>query len=731
MARHYKKHHRDRRRAPEKDPRLSALARLLLLKLFLAEQPLERRDLLKNIENSGYTSTEFKQEIAQLIRRGLVESKGKSKLSLNRAAPLYTGTLVMKPAGFGFATELHPVGKSKTKLEDPFIPSSAMSSARHGDRILMLVNLESRRKNPEAEVLGCLEHGSSILTGFFHIERNRYVVYPEDPRFPFTITLDQLPKTTGKPELGDVVIVRLDEKKSTPSSVRGKLLEILGNPDLPEVQLRMVTEKYGLPAKFSPQALEDAKQAETAPDLAEREDLRDILHYTIDGEDAKDFDDAIAVLKLDHGYRLYVSIADVAAYVIPGSRLDIEAYERGTSTYFPGFVLPMLPENLSNNLCSLMADVDRLTMTAVLDFDRKGMLLKKRFTRSIIRSKMRFTYEIVKRIIVDQDDETRRRFKKFLTPLKWATELGEALQHQRIKRGSLALTIPEAEIRLDKKGGVVAIDTKLRSFANQLIEEFMLAANEAVAGTFAERGVDLLYRIHERPDPDKVKDFTAIAKAFGLNPGDAAPTPQWYNGLVSQVQGTDREFIVNSLLLRTLQQARYSSENTGHFGIGAPDYTHFTSPIRRYPDLIVHRLLANLISPTGDSGKKDLPPAPYPTLKAAGLHLSERERNSISAEREMAERLKCRYMEPRIGERFKAIISSLSDTMFFVELLDQFVSGTVFLSSLTDDHYLHDWKRHRLIGDITGKIFQVGKIIEVELTEVDTSTRKIIFKVTG
>ncbi len=202
----------------------------------------------------------------------------------------------------------------------------------------MLVNLESRRKNPEAEVLGCLEHGSSNLTGFFHIERNRYVVYPEDPRFPFTITLDQLPKTADKPEIGDVVIVRLDEKKSTPSSVRGKIIEILGNPDLPEVQIRMVAEKYGLPGKFSPEALQDATQAETAPEPAEREDLRDILHYTIDGEDAKDFDDAIAVLKMGHGYRLYVSIADVAAYVIPGSRLDIEAYERGTSTYFPGFV---------------------------------------------------------------------------------------------------------------------------------------------------------------------------------------------------------------------------------------------------------------------------------------------------------------------------------------------------------------------------------------------------------
>lgn len=728
MARHHKKHRQGSRRAPERNRSLSALARLILLNLFLAEQPLDRQVLLKKLQKSGYSTAEFKEEITRLVRHGLAERKGKSKLALNRAAPLYTGTLEMKPAGFGFATDIHSVGNRKTKLEDPFIPRSGLFSARHADRILMLVNLESRRKNPEAEVLGSLEHGSSTLTGFFHSERNRHVVYPEDPRFPFTVVLDQLPKSTDKPETGDVVIVRLDEKKSTTSSIHGQIIEILGNPDLPEVQIRMVAEKYGLPGKFSQETLQEAKQAETAPDPADREDLRDILHYTIDGEDAKDFDDAIAVIKLRHGYRLYVSIADVAAYVKPGTSLDAEAYERGTSIYFPGFVMPMLPENLSNNLCSLMADVDRLTMTAILDFDRRGLLLKKRFARSIIRSKMRFTYATVKGIIVDEDADLQHRFKTFLTPLKWAKELGEALLRQRMKRGSIALTIPEAEIRLDENGRVVAIDGKQRSFANQLIEEFMLAANEAVAGTFAERGVDLLYRIHEQPDPDKVKKFAAIANAFGLNPGEAEPTPQWYNSLVSQVQGSDREFIVSSLLLRTLQQARYSTDNTGHFGIGAPNYTHFTSPIRRYPDLIVHRLLASLISPAEESAG-DLSPTPNRPLKEAGRHLSERERNGISAEREMADRLKCRYMEPRIGERFRAIISSLSDTMFFVDLLDQFVSGAVFLSSLTDDYYLHDWKRHRLIGDITGKIFQVGEIIDVQLTEVDISTRKLIFTV--
>lgn len=726
MARHTRKNRRDSRRAPKENRGLSPLARHLLFCLFQAKEPIARRDLLKQIQQKGYSNSEFKDEIAQLNRQGLLEGKGRSKLTLNRAAPFFTGTLEMKPAGFGFATNIRPVGRKKTDLEDPFISRSALFSARHGDRILMLVNHKSRRKNPEADVLGTIDHGSRNLTGYFLAEGGRFVVYPEDPRFPFKVEIGRRPKSTAKLENGDVVIVRLDEKKSSNASVQGRIIEILGNPDLPEVQVRMVAEKYNLALQFSPEALQEAEAAEALPGLDNREDLRDILHFTIDGEDAKDFDDAIGITKLRNGYRLYVSIADVAAYIKPGTKLDREAYERGTSVYFPDFVLPMLPENLSNNLCSLIADEDRLTMTAVLDFDRHGLLLKKRFTRSTIRSSMRFTYTTVKQIIVDKDAATRRRFKDFLTPLKWAAELGETLQQQRLKRGSIALTIPEPEIQLDEDGRVTAILEKKRSFANQLIEEFMLAANEAVAGTFAERGLDLLYRTHEQPDPDKIKDFSTIAQAFGLNVRVTEATHKWYNDLVAQVQGTAKESIVNSLLLRTLQQARYSTDNIGHFGIGAANYAHFTSPIRRYPDLIVHRLLAALIG-AEEASKEYLSSPPSRSLKEAGLHLSERERNAISAEREMAERLKCRYMEARVGERFRAIISSLSDTMFFVDLVDEFISGGVLLASLTDDYYLHDWKRHRMVGDVTGRVLQIGEMIDVQLVEVDVNTRRIFF----
>lgn len=694
--------------------------------LYKSRDPVSRRDLQKKIQQQGYSNTEFKDEVSDLLQRGLIDSKGKSRLVLSRSAPLYIGTLEMKAGGFGFAIDITAVGSTGKKLEDPYISRSSLHSAQHGDKILVLVNVERRRRNPEGQVVGTIEQGSKRLIGFFHREGRNLVVYPEDRRFPFRVLLDTLPKEAENISNGDAVVIDLDREKFTQTRVSGRLVEVLGSPDLVQVQVRMVAEKFDLATAFDPAVLEEAEQCEAVPGYSGREDLREVLLYTIDGEDAKDFDDAVGVEKLRHGYRLHVAIADVAAYVQPGSKLDLEAYARGTSIYFPDTVLPMLPENLSNNLCSLMPDEDRLAMTAVLDFDRQGVLVGKRFCRSIIRSSQRFTYTTVKQIIVDRDAEVRRRYKPFLTSLKWAQELGQSLQARRIKRGSVRLTIPEPEIKLGADGGIEAIDATRRNFAHQLIEEFMLAANEAVAQTFVERGAELLYRIHERPDPDKVKEFSSIARALGLVFKETEPTPKWYNSLVSQVEDSPREFILNSMLLRTLQQARYSTDNVGHFGLGAPCYTHFTSPIRRYPDLVVHRLLAALLF-TDEKSEKGVDAAPSRTLHEAGLHLSARERNAVAAERDMDERLKCRFMEPRLGEHFRAIISALSDTLFFVELVDQFISGAVLLSSMTDDYYLHDWKRHRLIGDITGKVFRVGDVIDVELIEVDTISRKIYF----
>lgn len=372
-----------------------------------------------------------------------------------------------------------------------------------------------------------------------------------------------------------------------------------------------------------------------------------------------------------------------------------------------------------------MPDQDRLCVTAIIDYDQGGNVTGKRFVRSIIRSCRRFTYDLVSQIVIDKDPQVRRAHKAYLTPLKWAEELARKLLHKRLERGSIAFNLAEPEIVLDDAGRVVSIGRKKRSFANQIIEEFMLAANEAVAQFFSERGDNLLYRIHERPDPEKIKDFIYISRIFGVDLPENEPTPHWYNKLIDQVQDSPREFIVNNQLLRTLQQARYSSENCGHFGLGAPDYTHFTSPIRRYPDLIVHRLLIRLLDKKTESDKDAK--TPYRSLSEAGAHLSERERHAMNAERDMADRLKCRYMAGRIGERFTAVISAVTDSLIFVDLVDTFVSGAIALASLEDDYYLHDEKNCRLIGDVTGNVLQIGDLITVELVDVDMSSYKIFF----
>jgi ribonuclease R len=388
----------------------------------------------------------------------------------------------------------------------------------------------------------------------------------------------------------------------------------------------------------------------------------------------------------------------------------------------------MIPENLSNNLCSLVPGEDRLTVTALLEFDRDGVLQKKRFFRSIIRSHKRFTYDRVKQLVIDRDAEVRRSYKPFLTPLKWAVELAEALLKQRQKRGSVILNLAEAEIRLENGDTVASVRKCSRHFAHQVIEEFMLAANEAVARTFGEHGAALLYRVHDKPDREKVAEFIEIARILGLELPGISATQAWFCSLIEQVRDTKREFIVNNVLLRTMQQARYSDVNCGHFGLGATHYTHFTSPIRRYPDLIVHRLLCRLLG--ADRGeKKHAHRNPFQSLQEAGQYLSVRERNAIAAERDMTDKLKCRYMQGRIGDRFTAIISSVSDSLVYVDLIDHLISGAILLSDITDDYYLYDPRRYRIIGDISGKIYQVGDIVTVQAIDVDIPRNKIFFSI--
>jgi len=699
-----------------------SLERDVLAYVHGSEQAVSQADMVAELQLDRRGQKELILLLSDLVEQKILNQTGKNRFQLGKQHNLAVGVLEQNPRGFGFVTGVVGKGDGRSYVKDPSVEASRMGAARHGDTVLVRVFRVRQDGRPEAEVITVLKRGSDRLAGFVSFERNRIRVTPEDLRFPFSVFIDDtIPENL---QAGDAVIVQLADGQEETGSLRGRIIEVLGNPDLIDVQMRLVIEKFKLPHIFSDQAeQESALLPDEITETKGREDLREILHVTIDGETAKDFDDAVAVLKTKKGFRLYVSIADVSHFVRPGTALDKEAYERGTSIYFPGRVIPMLPEKISNNLCSLIPDRDRLAFTAILDFDRQANVVKKRFVKSIIRSHKRFTYTTVRQILIDNDKEVRGLHKAFLTPLKWAGELATVLQKQRKDRGAIGFTLPESDIDLDEAGRIRSIGRAERNFAHQIIEEFMLSANEAVAETFTEHSVNALYRIHERPDPIKVQEFTGFAQTLGLHLPKHRQDPDWFGQVLELVKGSPKEYVVNNLLLRTMQQARYDMRNVGHFGLAATDYTHFTSPIRRYPDLLVHRALFDFVSRSKEN-KKNLSPE---NLKEIGPFLSSRERVAVGAEREMNDRLKVRYMQDKIGESFDAVISGVNGFAFFVELLELFVSGSVAISELRDDYYVYDPKHHRLMGERSARMYQLGDLVRVTLLDVDPRKNRINF----
>jgi len=724
-----KRKYQTSRRSEKKNTAKQNMARVqyklengLLAYLYSSEKPVAIEKISSVLSEKDKNHDEIQSTINSLLSKKLIRKTGKTRFVLNKTAPLYEGILEKSPKGFGFATDTVPHLGAVQLSKDPYIAPAMTGSAQHGDSVLIRVTKTRNDGRPEGAVIKILSYGRDTIAGFYHSGPHGGTVYPEDPRFPFDITIKD---TRFKPDEGDAVIVRLTRATQSPGSTFGEIIELLGNPDNIDIQMRLVIEKFSLPHTFSKHALHEAeKLPNNFIPSANRHDLRDTDHITIDGETAKDFDDAIYVKKTRSGYQLYVSIADVSYFVQPGSHLDKEAYSRGTSIYFPGRVIPMLPERLSNNLCSLVPNKDRFTVTAILNFDRNGNLLRKKFTRSIIRSRHRFTYTTVSQILIDKNPTVRRLHKPFLTHLKWAYELATALHNKRKKRGSINFTIPESKITLTDTGEILTITPYERNFAHQIIEEFMLAANEAVAEFLIQSHRKSLYRVHERPDTEKIAEFCTFAKSQGLDLPDTDNSPIWFAKIVEQCKGTKTEYIINSLLLRTMKQAHYSPQNVGHFGLASSHYTHFTSPIRRYPDLSVHRELILKIT-KNDTAHKDI--KRNLNLQEAGSFLSRRERIGIQAERDINERLKARYMARHIGKNFKAIISGVSDFAVFIELKDTFISGSIGLKHLGNDYYLHDEKHYRLIGEQSGTIFQIGDPIQVTLLDVDFGNNRIYF----
>ncbi len=718
-------HHPRDKQNSRKQPRENLLDQQLLTLFYHSSKPLRDKDILDKLGLTHSSQKTLFQLLTDLTKKKVLKQTGKHSYQAGPKHGLFEGVVDQNARGFGFVTNLTSKISPPGYTKDPFLSPSNMRSARHGDKVLIRVFRVKKDGRPEAEVLSILERGRDHLAGFISRENGKYIVTPEDTRYPFTVFLSSKPEE--KIPDGYAVIVKLNDETDSASRQRGELVEVLGDPTSVDVQMRMVIEKFNLPHTFSKETITQVENiSDTITPTKNRLDLRKIRHVTIDGETAKDFDDAVAVTKTRSGYRLYVSIADVSSYVPPGSPLDKDAYQRGTSIYFPGRVIPMLPEKLSNNLCSLVPDQDRYAFSAILDFDRQGHLRKKKFSKSIICSKKRFTYTTVKQILIDKDPDVRRAHKAFLTPLKYAEELARALMVVREERGSIGFSIPEPFISLDDEGRIKSIQRTERNFAHQLIEEFMLAANEAVAETFTENKLDGLYRIHERPSPEKVKEFIDFARSLGLTLPPYRQDPDWFGEVLKVVKGTPKEYVINNLLLRAMQQARYDTKNVGHFGLAATDYTHFTSPIRRYPDLTVHRTLQTFLTRNAPVRVKKKDKGGL-SLTEMGKALSTKERDAVRAEREMNDRLKIQFMKGKIGEEFDAVISGVNSSAIFVELLELFISGGISLSALRDDHYIYDEKRHRITGKSGGRSFQIGNLIRVKLVDVNSRSNRISF----
>ncbi len=745
---------------------------------------------------------------------------------------MVAGRLIGHRDGYGFVVPETPLAKADL---DIYIPADGMGSAMHGDRVEVRVVRSDARGRLEGRILRVLDRAQKTVVGEFHCgERTNYVL-PFDQRLPFEIVIPRGQEWPAPGEeasgrhrqfggesegrrsragatlrrsareldhlIVDVEITHFPEP-GRPGNPRGRVIEILGRRDEFGVDVEIMIRKYHLPHRFPADVL--AQASDTPQYISDRErearrDFRSLPIVTIDGETAKDFDDAVYVERLGDGkggkYLLQVHIADVAHYVRPGTALDREARLRGTSVYFPDRAVPMLPLELSNGICSLNPRVDRLAMSALMEIDAQGRLVEYEIVPGIIRSAERMTYTAVRDILAGERAACQRH-APLVENFKLMEELARVLNRSRERRGSIDFDLPEPEIKFDEYGRMIGVTRSERNIAHRIIEEFMLAANQAVAEYLERRGVPTLYRIHEKPDPKKVLEFEEIAATFGYSLGINLPsmprvriqsrdereryprfyenldavvleiTSQHYQRLTQRIAGKPEERILSYLMLRSLKQARYSEENVGHFALAAPTYTHFTSPIRRYPDLIVHRILKAALEKPGGSGRvKNLEaesPRPLSALKrgghgrvapgsnpasggnpllpggalvhpqelhALGLETSEAERRAADAERELMDWKKVSFMAGRLGEEFEALVIGLTNHGFFVELTDLFVEGFVPLANLHDDHYIYREALRAIVGQRSKKAYHLGGRVTVRLDRIDRSGSKLEFSI--
>ncbi|MCI6275422.1 MAG: ribonuclease R [Clostridium sp.] len=687
-----------------------------------AYKPMHISELAKIFDISKRDARDFQDTIKAMEKEGLIIKTNNDKVALPERMGMIVGKLSVHQKGFGF---LIP---DDEEHQDVFIPSSFINGALHGDRVMVQITKEDiGKKKCEGEVVKIIDRANKTVIGVFESSRNFGFVVPEDKRIQNDIFIPKA-KTNGA-EDGDVVIVEIIEWAGKRRNPEGKVIDILGKKGDKGIDILTIIKKHGLPEEFPPKVQKYAEGIEEEIPKSEykrRVDLRDVRMVTIDGEDAKDLDDAVSIERLENGnYKLGVHIADVSNYVKELNPLDKEALKRGTSVYLIDRVIPMLPRELSNGICSLNPKVDRLTLSCIMTIDKKGKVLDHEIVESIIRTDERMTYTDVTKILKDHDEELINRYDYLYDDFKAMEELCNILRAKRLGRGAIDFNFEESKIILNENGKPIDIKPYDREIANRMIEEFMLVCNETVAEHMYWANVPFVYRIHEDPDEDKLQHFSDFIYNMGYSLKSSREVhPKALQAILEKVQGKKEETVVSTLLLRSMMQAKYSPECVGHFGLAAKYYCHFTSPIRRYPDLMIHRIIKEFIN-----GKID----PKRSERLSGIvdyaskQSSDMERRAQDAEREVDDLKKAEYMSERIGEQYHGIISSVTNFGFFVELPNT-IEGLVHITELDDDYYVYDERHLSLIGELTKKIYRLGDEVKIKVDRVNIDTHDIYFK---
>jgi len=688
-------------------------------------KPLTESELVQALAESGEGDVPWRELILALEQSGHIIKTRYHRYGLPEQMNLVVGHLLMQAPGYGFV-----VPQVKNGQSDIYIPSHALGEAFHQDKVVVrLVSKPAGDRKAEGEVIRVLARRNETIVGTFSGSSGEFgFVKPDEKRLPFAVFI-QKGKTAGA-QGGEKVVVRITRWPVKRQGPEGEVIEVLGAGSDPLVAMQGVARQLNLPREFPQEVLAESEQVQSeidARELAKRRDLRQSNIVTIDGADAKDLDDAVEVeIGANGNFRLGVHIADVAHYVPENSALDKEAFWRGTSIYFLNQVIPMLPPALSNGICSLNPRVDRLALSIVMEIDHQGQVVSHDLFESVIKTRERFTYTEVNELLAGTDAALRERYADQLAHLELMVKLRDLLRVKREKRGSIDFELSEAKITLDDKGHVADIAPRARTLSDSIIEEFMLAANETVAARFYDLQVPFVYRVHEEPKEEKIEDLNLLLNNFGLRIKTPRGKlhPHAFRQVMDSIEGRPEAHLLNRVLLRSMMRARYSPDCAGHFGLAAKFYCHFTSPIRRYPDLLIHRIIKEVLREGQISSRRGR--LLTEVVDSAARQSSEREQLATEAERTIEDIKKAEYMAGKIGETFAGIISGVVSFGFFVELPNT-VEGLVHVSNLHDDYYVFDAEAYTLVGRRLKKRYRMGDAVQIKVEKVNVEEATVDF----